>query len=269
MGKMTIRIVSLMAANADATYQKLSQYLSHTTGLEVQWIDEQPWQARQRIVAQGQAELVFLCGGLYVRQVDTPYPPYRLLAAPIMYGTRYRRQPIYFSDVIVRADSALHTFVDIYGATWAYNDPQSYSGYDVIRAHLAALGATTGYFGKVIESGSHQQSLRMVLAGTVAATAIDSIVLERELQRAPGLKSEIRVIETLGPSPILPVVCARHVAPDIRQALRNALLTMHLNPSGLQLLQDSLQACFVAVEDTAYDCIRRQLQRGTGVQLTI
>jgi phosphonate transport system substrate-binding protein len=81
------------------------------------------------------------------------------------------------------------------------------------------------------------------LNGVIDATAIDSTVLE-SLPRMP-----IRVIETLGPSPIPPVVVSRSVRPALRQALESALLDLEL---GL-----GPAARFVRVTDADYDPIRR------------
>jgi phosphonate transport system substrate-binding protein len=91
-------------------------------------------------------------------------------------GACYKDRPVYFSDVVVRRDSKFHTFADLRGASWAYNEPGSHSGYNVVGYHLATLGEGSGYFGQVVESGAHQVSLQMILDGRIDASAIDSLV---------------------------------------------------------------------------------------------
>lgn len=116
----------------------------------------------------------------------------------------YAGKPVYYSDVVVRAQSSFRSFDDLCGAAWGYNEPGSHSGYNLIRFHLVAAGKRSGYFGRVVESGSHQDSLRMILAGLIDASAIDSTVLEMDLARNPSIIQKIRTIAALGPSPAPP-----------------------------------------------------------------
>src|SRR5579875_946823 len=108
-----------------------------------------------------QAEVSFLCGLAYIelRRRGEPIEP---LAAPLLCGKRYGGRPIYFSDVIVRRDSPFHSFADLRGCSWAYNEPYSHSGPGITCYHLVKLGQTRNYFGRVIQTGWHEQSIRLV-----------------------------------------------------------------------------------------------------------
>jgi phosphonate transport system substrate-binding protein len=250
----SITIISLMSDNARPTYQRIADYLSAHAGVSATLITGMPWQAQQQLLEQGKAEVGFICGLPYVRKVER----FELLAAPVMRAPRYQGRPIYFSDVIVRCDSPFRSFTDLRGATWAYNEPGSFSGYVVALAHLAALDETSGYFGRTVESGAHLRSLGLIAEGAVDAAAIDSVVLELEVRRRPELAAQFRVVETIGPSPIPPVVVARGVAAGIKQRLRDALLRMHEDGEGQAILSDGMIARFVAVHDADYDDIRRK-----------
>jgi phosphonate transport system substrate-binding protein len=265
---VVIKLVSLMAANADSTYQAIAGYLAQQLEQPITCIDDLPWQERERMLEHGQAEIGAICGAVYVRLVTQPSPPVQLLAAPVMYAARYQGRPIYFSDVVVPADSRMQTFADLRGKIIAYNEPNSYSGYQVVRAHLASLGESRAFFGGIVAAGSHQAALRMVVAGAVDAASIDSIVLERELQLHPDLATGIRTVATLGPSPIPPLVAAQQLPPATTRALRAALLQMHEHAAGRRILHASRLARFVAVEDAAYNHIRDQLRQANSVDLS-
>jgi phosphonate transport system substrate-binding protein len=105
----------------------------------------------------------------------------------------------------------------------------------------------------------------MILEGRVDASAIDSTVLELELKRDPAITSQIRIIDTLGPSPIPPWVVLRSLSPELRQDLREVLLRMHLDPQGRAILAEAQMARFTAVQDSDYDAIRRMAHQAQDV----
>ena len=195
------------------------------------------------------------------------YPDrFELLAAPVMQALRYRMQPIYFSDVIVRRSSPYQQFLDLRGARWAFNDPGSHSGYNVTHFHLAQLGERAGFFGDVVAAGAHMASLQMVLEGTVEAAAIDSTVLDWALTQQPSSREQLRIIETLGPSPIPPWVIQKQVPATLRTQIRTLLLQLHEHEPGRQLLAQGDLLRFTAVQDKDYDPIRQMVNQANGVR---
>jgi phosphonate transport system substrate-binding protein len=207
----------------------------------------------------GEIDAGFICGLPYVQLVRQTPGPVELLAAPVLSGRRYAGRPIYFSDVIVRRDSSVQAFADLRGRSWAYNDPDSHSGYNLTRHHLVRMGETRGFFGRVVEAGFHQRAMRMVAAGEVEAAAIDSQVLAIEFRDHPALADELRVIDALGPSTIQPVVAARHLPSEVKAALRTTLLRMGDRPSARAELARGFVERFVPVTDEDYDDIRAML----------
>jgi phosphonate transport system substrate-binding protein len=252
-----LTLVTCQAHNTVSVSRAIAAYLSDRLARPVHFLEGLDWQEAYRGVAVGKIDIGWICGRPYTRLVDENHAPIRLLAAPVMAGKRYRDQPIYFSDVVVRADSRFHRFSDLRGASWAYNEPGSQSGYHVTRHHLARIGEREQFFGRVLCSGAHVRSLAMVIAGEVDASAIDSTVLEWELARHPALAEQIRVIETLGPSPIPPLVVSTRLSPAVIDNLRNSLLILHTSAVGRRLLTEGRLARFAAVEDADYDAIRK------------
>jgi phosphonate transport system substrate-binding protein len=121
------------------------------------------------------------------------------------------------------------------------------------------LGEGKGYFGKVVEAGFHQRSIRLVSSGQVDASAVDSHVLSLALRAKPELARRLRVIDTLGPSTIQPVVAARRLPEDLKADLRAGLLEMNDDPKAREHLSRGLVDRFVAVTDSTYDDIREML----------
>lgn len=195
-------------------------------------------------------DVCFVCSVPYLLFGQAGRMQMEVLAAPVLSGARYGGRPIYFSDIIVRAEGHLSGFDDLRGARWAYNEPFSHSGHLVVLHELAARGETVGFFGEMIEAGFHDEAIRMVVAGEVDAAAIDSQILAIAFDRQPELRTRVRIIGALGPSTIQPVVASvRRLAPEERTALRDVLLGLHLDPAAQPVLRAAHVRGFVAVPD--------------------
>jgi phosphonate transport system substrate-binding protein len=248
-----LRVATFLAPSIAPTYAWVAEALARRVGdhaeLHVGTVYDE--------LGDGRADLAFICGLPYVRLADASPPVLEVLGAPVLRDPRCGGRPIYFSDVIVRAAAPHRRFEDLRGASWAFNEPDSQSGYGVTRARLARMGATSGFFGAVIEAGFHQRSIELVAAGEVDASAIDSQVLAVALRDQPGLAAGLRVIDTLGPSTIQPLVAATRLSADLREALRAALPGLHEDADAAPALAHGLVDRFVTRTDRDYDDIRR------------
>jgi phosphate/phosphite/phosphonate ABC transporter binding protein len=251
-----LTLASFLADNARPVYERLAGYLARRLG-EPAGLSGAPWDERRQMLDEGRVDVAFICGLPYSERVDR----LELLCAPVMAHPRYAGRPAYFADAIVRRDSPARTFADLRGTVWAYNDPASNSGYVMPRHHLLTLGETRGYFARAVASGSHQQSIRWVVDRTVDAAGIDSTVLELELARCPALAHDVRVVESIGPCPIPPVVVGRHLAAARTRRLREAFLALHEDPEARPILAEGGIARFVPVTDADYDPIREMVRR--------
>jgi len=264
-----ILISTCQAPNSEFICPELAAYLTLRLQTPVEAKIDVPWQERERLLDGGQIDVCWICGLPYVRKADQSPPRVKLIAAPVMQAPRYADRPVYFSDVVVRDSSPFKDFGDLRGASWAFNEPGSHSGYNVVRYALARRGAKDGFFGRVVESGSHQNSLTMILDGEIDASAIDSTVLELELAMDERLLSRIRIIDTLGPSPIPPWVAPANMPASMFQAIQDALFGMSDDPLGRAILNKAQMARFVRVNDDDYDPIRRMAEAAEGVRFSM
>ncbi len=207
-------------------------------------------------------DFAFVCGLPYVQWAHAVEP----LAAPVLAGARYGGRPVYFSDVVVRHDSDVETFADLRGRSWAYNEPDSQSGHGVVRFHLAQMGETCAFFGRLVEAGWHERALRLVAEGAIDAAAIDSHVLETYLRQHPQLAGRLRVIATLGPSPIQPLVADRRLPAALKAAARAAAVELAADPEAARLLHRARVERFVPVGDADYGPIRAMLRAVAAVE---
>jgi phosphonate transport system substrate-binding protein len=252
-----LRFTSCQAPVAEAFCAEVATYVGHQLGRSTELVSDVAWPERLRLFDSGQIHVCWMCGLPYTWRADQARKTVELLAAPVMAGTRYGGKPLYFSDVLVRSDSGRRSFGDLRGATWAYNEDTSHSGHSAVRFHMSRLGHGRGFFGRVVAAGFHEASVRLLLDGTVDASAIDSTVLDLLQERDPSLSSRLRRIDVIGPSPIPPWVVSLSLPPAVRSAIRKALLGMHTDPQGRAILERGRTARFVAVTDRHYDAIRK------------
>jgi phosphonate transport system substrate-binding protein len=237
-------------------YSQIAQYLTRKTGLQTEFVSGLAYGTINSMLEEGTIHCGFICGISYITLHDRPQPAAHLLVAPVMRAPRYQGQPKYFSDLIVRKDSPYQSLMDLKGRTYVFNDEISNSGYNLPRYRLLQLGLTGGFFGKVLRSGSHEESIRMVASGEADASFVDSLVLDYEREKRLGHAHEVRVIESVGPVGICPLAASSKMPMELRDTVQKALATMHEDPEGRKILEQALLSRFAIVDDSNYDDIR-------------
>ena len=237
-------------------YERIVKYLSDKTGLEFEFVTGFSYSTVDAMLNDGAASLGFVCGLPYVLNRERIFPTIRLVVAPIMKLSHYNDQPKYFSYVIVHEDSKFENFSDLKGCTYVYNDKISNSGYNMPRVHLIELGKIHGFFGKVLRSGSNEESIRMVALGMADASCVDSLVLDYDIVRNPEYARQVKVIEKLGPAGIPPLVASTMTDPELVKTVQKIMVEMKDDPQGRVILKEALVDRFEVVDDSNYDDIR-------------
>lgn len=265
------RLTSIQSEVADYSCQMIAEYLGKRLNLPIQFISDLPWEEREEYFERGDIQACWMCGLPYIWKVDHYRLKVNILAAPVMQFARYQNQPIYFSDVVVHRDSPFLDFRDLRGASWAFNEPHSHSGYNITRYQLAKSGEGWDFFDRVVPSGSHSNSLKMILNGEIDASAIDSTVLDLIIAEKPIIGESIRIIDTWGPSPIPSWVVHSGIRTQLFQSLQETLLNMHQNPKGRAILELGQIDHFIKVRDEDYNSIREmyKIAESTGHPFSI
>jgi phosphonate transport system substrate-binding protein len=256
-----------MGDHADSFCGAVTACLEAELSIPTEYINNISWQEREHLFDLELIQICWICGWPYVIKADRPDPKVELLVVPVPSGERYAGRPIYFSDVVVRSASPYRTFSDLQGSRWGYNEPRSHSGYNLVRYYLSCAGVWEGFFGRLVESGSHRRSLQMILDDRVDGSAIDSTFLDWAMRHHPEIRSEIRIIETLGPSPAPPWVVSRSFSVDVRAAVQNILLSMHKTERGRAVLAVGHIDRFVTAQDEDYEVIRAMARAGQRMSL--
>jgi phosphonate transport system substrate-binding protein len=219
-----LRAVSYLAPNLFWFYEAICTALSRAIGAQSTLVQSAYDPVEDPALQADEVDLAFMCGLPFMLRSQNAPNQFAVLGAPVPQLDRYQDQPVYFADVIVKADSPAQQFGDLAGKTLCYNNLTSNSGYNLLRGWMAESGLTNGFFGEVIPSGSHQKSIRWVVEGQADCSAIDSTVLEQELRDKPDLAAKVRICLSIGPSPMPPILAATHLGKAAVDAMRGALL---------------------------------------------
>ncbi len=253
---MSLKVTSCQSENADEGCAEIIAWLANATQLPLEFVDDVSWEQRREAVDSGAIALAWMCGLWYVKRRDLLGQAIEPLVAPVMRGGLYENRPNYFSHLMVRADAPFNSLRDLHAQTIAINEPDSHSGCVVLGHALASANLTWNYFGEVVHSGGHLNSLRMLLNGTIESAAIDSTTFDTEVRKRPQLVDQLRSLQTLGPSPIPPWTVSANLDCEIHTQLKHAFTTMHLSPVGRTILERYGYARFESIADADYEPIR-------------
>ena len=126
---------------------------------------------------------------------------------------------VYWTEFIVARDSDFQTFEDLDGATWAFPDAGSTSGYLYPKAIFDDLGITMG---EELEAGGHPQAVKAVYNGEadVATVYFSAPLLPEgtwEMGDNPDVPDE--VVEECGPNADGKLFCGEYRVLDARAAI--------------------------------------------------
>jgi ABC-type phosphate/phosphonate transport system substrate-binding protein len=129
-----------------------------------------------------------------------------------------------YSSVMVVRKADRETTLDAYrGRIAAYNDDDSHSGMNAFRHTVAPLARDGRFFGAVVRTGSHLDSLRALAAGDADIAAIDCVTFAFVREHAPLLSEPLRSIGHTRSAPGLPLIASRGIEPDLLDRIRSAL----------------------------------------------
>lgn len=176
----------------------------------------------------------------------------RLVATPI-YSHPGCDGPLMHSFIVVRKNSPVRVLEDLRGTTAAINAPDSNSGSNLFRAAVAPLARNGGFFGRIIETGSHGGSIAAVIEGRAESAAIDCITLDNIRRFDPAEVEGIRIIAETPKAPGLPFITHGNASSQIILLLRRALDAAIREPSLATMRATLGLVDFAVLSDADYE----------------
>jgi phosphonate transport system substrate-binding protein len=164
----------------------------------------------------------------------------------------------YRSCLIVHSDSEVFTPEDMAGKTFAFNDPNSTSGYLVPSAFfMMDMGVDPKkYFSKVTFSGSHEASILAVANKKVDIAATNMPDLSQLTRENKVPRGGLRVIWVSKLIPNDPIVVRKDMPASLRSAIAESLTTMRArNPEAFKEI-GAWVGGFVPADDGKYQVVR-------------
>lgn len=164
----------------------------------------------------------------------------------------------YRSCLIVHAESDMFSPEDMAGKTFAFNDPNSTSGYLVpTMFFMSEMGVDPQkFFSKVTFSGSHEASILAVANKKVEVASTNLPDLQQLTRENKVPRGGLRVIWVSRLIPNDPIVVRKDLPASFKLAVQESLVNMKAkNPEAFKEIGAWLSG-FVAADDSKYQVIR-------------
>jgi phosphonate transport system substrate-binding protein len=164
----------------------------------------------------------------------------------------------YRSCLIVHSDSDIFGPEDMAGKTFAFNDPNSTSGYLVPSTFfMTEMGIDPKkHFSKVVFSGSHEASILSVANKKVEIASTNLPDLQQLTRESKVPRGTLRVIWVSKLIPNDPVVVRKDLPASLRQAVQESLMSMRArHPEAFKEIGAWVNG-FVRADDGKYQVIR-------------
>ncbi len=259
-----------VSPGAAALWGALLSALAATAGVPMTVIDHPAPAPLEELWRRTDQGAVFMCGLPFARAE----PPPVLLAAPVPSPPEFQGQAQYWSDLVVREDSAFRGVRDTFGKRLALTVPGSQSGCVAALNYFmsaqnwpATRNALAPSSMPASDTGSNDEvplfaeliaptitplgALTAVVQGDADIAPIDSYAFRLLCKYRPDLTSRVRVLGQTVRTAIPPLVASRE-----NTALQRAFLEAHHNASMKHLMDQLLLQRFVVPDASSYGVLR-------------
>ena len=247
--RVAVAAVISPRGNVDS-YGPLLDYLGKELNRPVELVQRRTYAEINELIKNGEVDMAFVCTSAYV--VGAREFGLELLVAPQVGG-----ETVYYSLLIVPADSQNGSMADLRDGIFAFTDPMSNSGRNYPTQLVLEMGQTPEqFFRRTFFTYSHDDAIRAVANHVADGAAVDSLVYAYTVIREPELGQKTKVVHSSPPFGIPPVVIGPHVRPQSKAELEAILMAMHDNPAGRSALATAGIDSFVSIDDSAYETVR-------------
>ena len=252
---LRVAVASMISPKeTSAIYRQVLDYVGSHLGLDVELIQRKTYGEVNELLAKGQIDLAFICSGPYATgKAKYGFQP---LASPQVQGSHSYR-----AYLIVNKDSPFQHVEDLRGRSFAFTDPESNTGRLVPYYWLSQMGEEPAtFFSETIYTYSHDNSILAVSRGLVDAASVHGLIWDYYHRHDPAFTDMTRIIKKSEPYGSPPLVASKHLSEEVKEQIRQLLLSMHHDPEGQVILKKLMIDRFLAPREEWYDGVRKMKQ---------
>lgn len=249
--RLRIGLTAVILADQVAFLSRCGRYLSERVDCNVSFVARESYQSILELLASDQIDVAWICGYPYVRDEAN----LSLFVVPL-----YQDKPEYQSYLIRSKESKvlIKGWTDLRGRVLAYSDPLSNSGWLVAQAQLAKAHLQPLDLKRTFFAHGHRNVAEAVAARLADAGAIDGYVWETMRLQGMAAVAQTEVVWKSDFYGFPPLVTKKGSNHPKAPGLQAALLTMHQDEVGRELLQALNLTGFTKGAPVLFDSIRRQ-----------
>jgi len=173
-----------------------------------------------------------------------------VLARPINLDGR----STYHGMIMVRADSGIEGIEQMRGRRFVFVDKATTAGYLLPLDYFITHGVRDyeSYFGETYFAGTHEDAIYDVVNRKADMGAAKNTVFDRLVAVDQELRTELKILARSPEVPENALALRREVDPAVAKRLLEALLAMHTDPRGHEVLQSFGALRFIETSDEDY-----------------
>ncbi|NIQ40402.1 MAG: phosphate/phosphite/phosphonate ABC transporter substrate-binding protein [Proteobacteria bacterium] len=165
----------------------------------------------------------------------------------------------YHGLIFVRQDSGIKSIRDMKGKTFAFVDRATMAGYLLPLAYFKEHGISDyeTYLKETYFTGTHEAAIYDVLDKKADVGAAKNTIYKRISDADSRIKNELVILEKSPKVPENGLAVRRNLDNSLKQDLKAALLRMHEDPTGKEILRDFGARRFIETRDEDYKPVFR------------
>jgi ABC-type phosphate/phosphonate transport system substrate-binding protein len=217
------------APAAKRAWNELLARVLERAGLAWDVIDYDPPAPLSALWARHDLGAAMMCGLPFSQRRPRPV----LVAVPLPSPPRYGGRPVYFTDIVVRADSPARTLEDTFGGTVGYTVEDSMSGWAALRMHLLPFrsGDRPLYKNVVGNLVNGRRVIEALIDGRIDVGPLDSYYHDLLAMHDPAFAQRVRTVATTGSAPIPPLISTARLSAGELERFRAALFSEGPQPA--------------------------------------
>jgi ABC-type phosphate/phosphonate transport system substrate-binding protein len=245
-----------VSPEATELWRKLLAAVIEHAGLDIRLLEHSEPAPINELWQRPDKAAVFMCGLPF--SLSDPRP--ELIAAPVPSPPDFRGLPQYWSEMVVRKDSAYQTIEDTFGGRIALTVPDSQSGCLAALYYLMTAADRFPLYGEVITPKvTPLGAMSAVIDGAADVAPIDSYAFYLLQKYRRDLTSQLRTIGRTARTPIPPLVASKAGF----ETLQAAFLEAHRIATLAPLMAGLLLERFVRPDPASYDALRLNFETAT------